>query len=212
MKKFLITNKKTQEICGKFDSKNEAADEMMDFIENHNEDLDSEDEDYLTPFDFSLEEVEIKEVNECITDFEKARKHLNGKPNADFTVSKKILSDNSVKLEDVARLVNDINPKHMKALVALNELFTIAQAWNKEDNFTPDFSNRNQTKWFPWFVYSNANAGFVYAKTNNAATYANANVGSRLCFKTSDRARQFGEQFIDLWNDVLLFRQPSVSL
>lgn len=212
MKKFLITNKKTQEICGKFDSKNEAADEMMDFIENHNEDLDSEDEDYLTPFDFSLEEVEIKEVNECITDFEKARKHLNGKPNADFTVSKKILSDNSVKLEDVARLVNDINPKHMKALVALNELFTIAQAWNKEDNFTPDFSNRNQTKWFPWFVYSNANAGFVCACTNRTATYAYAYFGSRLCFKTSDRARQFGEQFIDLWNDVLLFRQPSVSL
>lgn len=212
MKKFLITNKKTQEICGKFDSKNEAADEMMDFIENHNEDLDSEDEDYLTPFDFSLEEVEIKEVNECITDFEKARKHLNGKPNADFTVSKKILSDNSVKLEDVARLVNDINPKHMKALVALNELFTIAQAWNKEDNFTPDFSNRNQTKWFPWFVYSNANAGFVCANTHYTATAAYAYVGSRLCFKTSDRARQFGEQFIDLWNDVLLFRQPSVSL
>lgn len=212
MKKFLITNKKTQEICGKFDSKNEAADEMMDFIENHNEDLDSEDEDYLTPFDFSLEEVEIKEVNECITDFEKARKHLNGKPNADFTVSKKILSDNSVKLEDVARLVNDINPKHMKALVALNELFTIAQAWNKEDNFTPDFSNRNQTKWFPWFVYSNANAGFVAAITYFAATNAAATIGSRLCFKTSDRARQFGEQFIDLWNDVLLFRQPSVSL
>lgn len=212
MKKFLITNKKTQEICGKFDSKNEAADEMMDFIENHNEDLDSEDEDYLTPFDFSLEEVEIKEVNECITDFEKARKHLNGKPNADFTVSKKILSDNSVKLEDVARLVNDINPKHMKALVALNELFTIAQAWNKEDNFTPDFSNRNQTKWFPWFVYSNANAGFVFASTYYAATNAIASIGSRLCFKTSDRARQFGEQFIDLWNDVLLFRQPSVSL
>lgn len=212
MKKFLITNKKTQEICGKFDSKNEAADEMMDFIENHNEDLDSEDEDYLTPFDFSLEEVEIKEVNECITDFEKARKHLNGKPNADFTVSKKILSDNSVKLEDVARLVNDINPKHMKALVALNELFTIAQAWNKEDNFTPDFSNRNQTKWFPWFVYSNAAAGFVFAYTKYAATYAYANFGSRLCFKTSDRARQFGEQFIDLWNDVLLLRQPSVSL
>ncbi len=212
MKKFLITNKKTQEICGKFDSKNEAADEMMDFIENHNEDLDSEDEDYLTPFDFSLEEVEIKEVNECITDFEKARKHLNGKPNADFTVSKKILSDNSVKLEDVARLVNDINPKHMKALVALNELFTIAQAWNKEDNFTPDFSNRNQTKWFPWFVYSNADAGFVFASTSAAATFALASIGSRLCFKTSDRARQFGEQFIDLWNDVLLFRQPSVSL
>ena len=100
----------------------------------------------------------------------------------------------------------------MKALVALNELFTIAQAWNKEDNFTPDFSNRNQTKWFPWFVYSNAAAGFVFASSTNTATNAAANFGSRLCFKTSDRARQFGEQFIDLWNDVLLFRQPSVSL
>lgn len=206
MKKFLVTNKKTQEICGKFDSKSEAAEEMQNFIEEHNEDVDSDDEEYLTPFDFTLEEIEIKEVSECITDFEKARKHLGGKPNGDFTVSKKILSGNSVNLQEVARLVNDINPKHVKALIALNELFTIAQAWNKEDGFTPDFSNRNQEKWFPWFVYSDKAAGFVCAYSINTATYALANIGSRLCFKTSARARQFGEQFIDLWNDVLLFR------
>lgn len=206
MKKFLVTNKKTQEICGKFDSKNEAGDEMMDFITEHNENLDSDDEDYLTPFDFAIEEIEIKDVNDAITDFEKARKHLGGKPNGDFTVSKKILSDNSVNLTDVARLVNDINPKHVKALIALNELFTIAQAWNKEDGFTPDFSDRNQTKWFPWFVYSDDAAGFVCADTFNSAADAYAFVGSRLCFKTSARARQFGEQFIDLWNDFLLFR------
>lgn len=206
MKKFLVTNKKTQEICGKFDSKREAAEEMQSFIEEHNEDVDFDDEEYLTPFDFTLKEVEIKEVNECITDFEKARKHLGGKPNADFTVSKKILSGNSVKLEDVAQLVNDINPKHVKSLIALNKLFTLAQAWNKEDDFKPDFSNRNQTKWFPWFVYSDEAAGFVYAYTHDAAAGAYASIGSRLCFKTSDRARQFGEQFIDLWNDFLLFR------
>lgn len=206
MKKFLVTNKKTQEICGKFDSKSEAAEEMQNFIEEHNEDVDSDDEEYLAPFDFTLEEIEIKEANECITDFEKARKHLGGKPNGDFTVSKKILSGNSVNLQEVARLVNDINPKHVKALIALNELFTIAQAWNKEDGFTPDFSNKNQTKWFPWFVYSDEAAGFVFADTNATAARAIANFGSRLCFKTSARARQFGEQFIDLWNDVLLFR------
>lgn len=206
MKKYLVTNKKTQEICGKFDSKNEAAEQMMDFIEEHNEDWDSDDEDYLTPFDFVLEEVEIKDVNEAITNFEEARKHLGGKPNADFTVSKKILSGNSVSLEDVSRLVNDINPKHVKALVALNKLFTIAQAWNKEDDFTPDFSDRSQTKWFPWFEYSDKAAGFVCAGTFAAATFAAAYFGSRLCFKTSARAHQFGEQFIDLWNDFLLFR------
>ena len=206
MKKYLVKNKKTQEICGKFDSKSEAADEMLGFIEEHNEDVDSDDEEYLTPFDFTLEEIESKEINEVVTDYEKAREYLGGKPNADFTVAKKILSGNCISLEDVTRLVSELNPKHIKALIAFNRLCTIAQAWNKEDDFTPDFSNRNQEKWFPWFVYSNDAAGFVYAHTNSTATYAYANFGSRLCFKTSTRARQFGEQFIDLWNQVLLFR------
>lgn len=206
MKKYLVTNKKTQEICGKFDSKSEAADEMLGFIEEHNEDVDSDDEEYLTPFDFTLEEIESKEINEVVTDYEKAREYLGGKPNADFTVAKKILSGNCVQLEDVTRLVSELNPKHVKAIIAFNRLCTIAQAWNKEDDFTPDFSNRNQEKWFPWFVYSDDAAGFVYASTSNTATTAHADIGSRLCFKTSARARQFGEQFIDLWNQVLLFR------
>lgn len=206
MKKYLVTNKKTQEICGKFDSKSEAADEMLGFIEEHNEDVDSDDEEYLTPFDFTLEEIESKEINEVVTDYEKAREYLGGKPNADFTVAKKILSGNCVQLEDVTRLVSELNPKHVKAIIAFNRLCTIAQAWNKEDDFTPDFSNRNQEKWFPWFVYSDDAAGFVFAFSDYSATYAYAGIGSRLCFKTSARARQFGEQFIDLWNQVLLFR------
>lgn len=206
MKKYLVTNKKTQEICGKFDSKSEAADEMLGFIEEHNEDVDSDDEEYLTPFDFTIEEIESKEINEVVTDYEKAREYLGGKPNADFTVAKKILSGNCVQLEDVTRLVSELNPKHVKAIIAFNRLCTIAQAWNKEDDFTPDFSNRNQEKWFPWFVYSDDAAGFVFANTNATATLADASFGSRLCFKTSARARQFGEQFIDLWNQVLLFR------
>lgn len=206
MKKYLVTNKKTQEICGKFDSKSEAADEMLGFIEEHNEDVDSDDEEYLTPFDFTLEEIESKEINEVVTDYEKAREYLGGKPNADFTVAQKILSGNCVQLEDVTRLVSELNPKHVKAIIAFNRLCTIAQAWNKEDDFTPDFSDRNQTKWFPWFMYSDDAAGFVYANAYFTATTANAYLGSRLCFKTSARARQFGEQFIDLWNQVLLFR------
>lgn len=206
MKKYLVTNKKTKEVCGKFDSKSEAADEMMVFINEHNEELDSDDEDYLTPFDFILEEIESKEINDIVTSYEEARKYLGGKPNNDFTVAKKVVSGNCVKLDEVTRLVKDINPSHVKALIALNELFTIAQAWNKEDEFEPDFSNSNQYKYFPWFVYDNGSAGFVCAYTDYTATNAYANIGSRLCFKTPERARQFGEQFIDLWNDVLLFR------
>lgn len=143
-------------------------------------------------------------MNEVITDFESARKALGGKPNADFTVAKKILSGNVVQLEDVARLVTDINPKHIEALIALNKLFTIAQAWNKEDGFVPDFSDWNQDKWFPWFKYDEDVAGFVCAGTAYAPTGAYAAIGSRLCFKSSARAAQFGKQFADLYNKVFL--------
>ena len=114
MKKYIIKNadgSEQSEMQAIHESRKEAGETLMDYICDHNEDLDIDDDDYLSPFDFVLEEVECKEVNEVITDFESARKALDGKPNADFTVSKKILSGNVVQLNDVARLVTDINPK-----------------------------------------------------------------------------------------------------
>lgn len=209
MKRYIIKNadgSEQSEMQAIYNTRKEAGETLMDYICDHNEDLDVDDDDYLSPFDFALEEVECKEVNEVITDFDSARKVLGGKPNADFTVSKKILSGNVVHLEDVARLVTDINPMHIEALIALNELFTIAEAWNKADGFVPDFSDWEQDKWFPWFVYDKDAAGFVFAIASNAPSDAYANFGSRLCFKSSARAAQFGKQFIDLWNDVFLFR------
>ena len=190
MKKYIIKNadgSEQSEMQAIHESRKEAGETLMDYICDHNEDLDVDDDDYLSPFDFALEEVECKEVNEVITD---------------FTVAKKILSGNVVQLEDVERLVTDINPKHIKALIALNKLFTIAQAWNKEDGFVPDFSDWEQDKWFPWFVYDKDAAGFVYANTYHAPTTAYAGIGSRLCFKSSARAAQFGKQFADLYNKV----------
>lgn len=207
MKRYIIKNadgSEQSEMQAIHKSRKEAGETLMDYICDHNEDLDVDDDDYLSPFDFVLEEVECKEVNEVITDFESARKALGFKPNTDFTVAKKILSGNVVQLEDVARLVTDINPKHIKALIALNELFTIAQAWNKEDGFVPDFSDWEQDKWFPWFVYDEDAAGFVYVLTNSTATAAHASFGSRLCFKSSARAEQFGKQFAVLYNKVFL--------
>ena len=210
MKKYIIKNadgSEQSEMQAIHESRKEAGETLMDYICDHNEDLDIDDDDYLSPFDFVLEEVECKEVNEVITDFESARKALGGKPNTDFTVSKKILSGNVVQLNDVARLVTDINPMHIEALIALNELFTIAQAWNKEDGFVPDFSDWNQDKWFPWFKYDMDAAGFVWAATIDAAACAGACVGSRLCFKSSARAAQFGKQFAHLYNKVFLLNQ-----
>jgi len=98
-----------------------------------------------------------------------------------------------------------IPDKHVKALNAMYKLITIAEAWNKADNLVPDYDNHDQYKWFPWFQ-KRGTAGFVCADTNYTASCAAAYLGSRLCFSTSERATQFGKQFIDLWNDFLLFR------
>lgn len=203
MKQYILKQIGDNEPIGKYSNKADAVDDMDTIIADHNEDLDSDDDGFLTPFDFTLEVV-CQDVNETITNFDEARAFLGGKPNNDYTVSKKVLSGNCVQLADVTRLVQDVNPKHIKALIALNELFTIAQAWNKADDFVPDFSNSMQDKWFPWFVYDKGAAGFVCANTNYAPSHTNASIGSRLCFKTRNRAIQFGKQFVGLYNQVFL--------
>ena len=204
MKQYILKQIGDNEPIGKYSNKADAVDDMDTIIADHNEDLDSDDDGFLTPFDFTLEVVECQDVNETITNFDEARAFLGGKPNNDYTVSKKVLSGNCVQIADVTRLVQDVNPKHIKALIALNELFTIAQAWNKADDFVPDFSNSMQDKWFPWFVYDKGSAGFVFASAYSAPSNAYAAFGSRLCFKTRNRAIQFGKQFVGLYNQVFL--------
>lgn len=207
MKKYIIKyvdGRECSELKSSYKSRNEASDALMDYICDHNEDLDVDDDNYLSPFDFVLEEVECKDVNEVITSFDSARKALGIKPNVDFYVVKRKHSEKVANLEDVAKLVTDINPKHLKALIALNKLFTIAEAWNKEDGFVPDYSDCHQDKWFPWFRYDKNAAGFVYAGTCNAPSGAGVTFGSRLCFKTLARAKQFGKQFENLYNKVFL--------
>ena len=140
-------------------------------------------------FNFIIESVPL-ETNKYITDFESAQEIIGS--------SNFILAEDSCFFHDV-----ELNQDHIKALIALNKLFTIAQAWNKEDEFVPDFSDKNQDKWFPWFKYDEDAVGFVCAISSSAPSVC-ASLGSRLCFKTSERAAQFGKQFIDLYNKVFL--------
>lgn len=214
MKKYIIKYADGREqrfIRANYNSRKEAEEALLIYLCDHNEKCD--DSSYLSPFDFTVEEVDVKDVNETITDFESAREALGSKANADFYVVKRKHSEKVAYLEDaarlvllgnVARLVTDINPKHIEALIALNKLFTIAQAWNKEDEFVPNYSDWKQDKCFPWFKYDEDTARFVYAGTHNTPSLAYANFGSRICFKTSARATQFGKQFVDLYNKVFL--------
>ena len=187
MKKCKVTNRITGEVFGKFGTPKIAGEELMAYLYEYNEDLTASDDEFLSPFDFLIEEFEEKDVNTEIASYEDALNYLG-------------------RAAQRCLVFHKINEKHKKAITAIEKLFTIAEAWNKADDFTPDFSNSNQRKYFAWFEYDKSGAGFVCAVTDWTATSAYAFVGSRLCFKTSERAKQFGEQFIDLWNDFLLFR------
>lgn len=199
MKKYIIKNADGSEqtvMQAVHESREEAGRVLMRYLSYHNENWDVD--NHLSPFDFVLEEVERPQVNEVVTDFKRARKALGLKPNTCYNLS-----------EHVPKFVSDINPKHIEALIALNKLFTIAEAWNKEDGFVSDFSDWEQDKWFPRFKYDEDAAGFVcadvqYMSTHYTLTNVAAYINSRLCFNTSERAAQFGKQFAELYNKVFL--------
>lgn len=96
-----------------------------------------------------------------------------------------------------------VTQQNVNALIALNKLFTIAEAWNKLDSFVPNFSNWSQEKWIPWFEQASL-TGKLDLRVVRSFADINRGFGPRLCFKTRERAIQFGEQFVDLYNDVLL--------
>lgn len=179
MKRYVVRNKLTNAVCGKFNTANEAGKWVEEYTHEQNEGLDPNSEEYCSPFHFQLQEEELQEV----ASYEDAKALLG-------------LSDEPLMT------ICGVSKHHEKALLALSKLFTIAEAWNKEDGFTPDFSNKEQRKYYPRFEYSKGAAGFVCAHTGWTA--ANAYVGSRLCFATHERAIAFGKKFEGLYNDFLL--------
>ena len=201
MKKIQLKNTTTSTTVGIYDTKAEAIKAMDCLIFKTNSENDQTEEEGLTPFDFTLETIEV-DVAEAIDTFDAACNYLNLKPGTTFHVTNNVITLDSEDQQCYDILFKYINPHHLKAIAALNQLFTIAEAWNKEDDFTPDFSDWEQEKWFPWFVYDKDAAGFVCAYTNYAPADASATIGSRLCFKSSERAEQFGKRFTRLYNEV----------
>ena len=195
MKKYIIKNKDgtTQTVMPAIhNTRKKAWLVILDYVED-----DSHIKDYI------VEEVDIKDVNECVTDFEKARQVLEFKPNISFGVIEDLRRDSAVLNEKISRFAKEINLKYLDALIALNKLFTIAEAWNKLDGFVPDFSNWSQNKWIPLFSQT-ALTKRLELSTACMFSEVNESFGPRLCFKTRERAWQFGTQFLDLYNQVFL--------
>lgn len=211
MRKFVVRLADGSEQClirSLYVSRNEAVQGIMNYVSGFNEALGMEDSTRISPFDFKVEEVD---VDDEIADFEEAVEYLGLDVNDGYEVyGREKRGTGSLKKRDVEKLVRELNPRHVDALIALNELFTIAEAWNKADGFVPDFSDNDQQKYFPWFKYDKDVAQFVLS-VNMTSTYTSA-FGARLCFKTADRAMQFGLRFAGLFNKFLMLdRREEVS-
>ena len=207
MRKFVVRLADGSEQClirPLYDTRNEAVQGIMNYVAGFNEDLGMEDSKRISPFDFKVEEVDVDDVDGVITSFGLAVEYLGLKDNSEYEVyGREKRGAGSLKKRDVEKLVRELNPRHVDALIALNELFTIAEAWNKADGFVPDFSDKEQRKYFPWFVYDKDVAQFS-ADGSVWFAYESALLGARLCFKTIERAKQFGLRFEGLLNKFLM--------
>ena len=215
MRKFVVRLADGSEQClirPLYDTRNEAVQGIMDYVSGFNEGLGMEDSKRISPFDFKVEEVDVDDADGVITSFGLAVEYLGLKDNSEYEVyGHEKRGAGSLKKRDVEKLVRELNPRHVEALIALNELFTIAEAWNKADGFVPDFSDNDQQKYFPWFVYDKDVARFVPCVSMPSA-YISALLGARLCFKTEERSMQFAQRFAGLFNKFLMIdRREEVS-
>ena len=116
-------------------------------------------------------------------------------------------------------------PNH---IIALMKLETISRAlWGRNWQPQPD-AEGNNVFWFPWFALwtkkevedmkpeqrgallsahagTGAYAGFGFLHASYRSSGANADVGFRLCQETEEKAKYFGQQFIELWAEYLKF-------
>ena len=105
-----------------------------------------------------------------------------------------------------------------KKLQAAYKLRVCMKAWNRLDGFEPDEKAsfyQEKVGFTPYFLLrygkllssglalSGSYTGIVYAFANHAAAHTYANFGLRLSFETKKRAVEFGETFIETFNELI---------
>ena len=103
-------------------------------------------------------------------------------------------------LEDIHTFYLPTTKKHMPKLDALNQLIILAEAWNSFDEFKPDWENREQEKYYPFFEFINGKFEFSHVGFSRFTSDPHK---SNFSFKTQERAKQFGKQFIELFRIIL---------
>ena len=186
MKKIALFRKsgETADFVDRFDSVEEASNAVREIV--------NEDED-ATVFDFYTEEQEYTDICERVKSYADACAVLG-----------------VGKMDEKAMKASGFRPDE----IARRKLETITEALN--EGWRPDWNNTDEPKYYPWFYIKpgagkdaegksyGAPAGLASANTNYAATYTNANFGSRLCFHERRTAAYAGDTFRDLYAQILV--------
>ena len=96
-------------------------------------------------------------------------------------------------------VVTGIPEKYQKPLIANYQLMVIAEALN--EGWTPDWSNGEWDKWYPWFKMDDSSSAGRFSFGASGYLSSTSDVGSRLCFKSKDLATYAGTQFLDIYKD-----------
>nr|UWI23714.1 MAG: hypothetical protein [Bacteriophage sp.] len=178
MKKICLYRKENgnENLQGRYDNVEEAQDTVKKL---------TEDEGNGSIFDYFYKEEDYEEITDRVKTYEDACKVLGVEP-----INEQNAKAQGFRSDEIAR----------------RKLETIAAALN--EGWKPDWNNTDQYKYYPYFyIQENAKgapAGLSCADTADAATYTSAAFGSLLCFYASRLARYAGNQFTDLYEQILI--------
>ena len=179
MKKICLYRKENgnENLQGRYDNVEEAQDTVKKL---------TEDEGNGSIFDYFYKEEDYEEITDRVKTYEDACKVLGVEP-----INEQNAKAQGFRSDEIAR----------------RKLETIAAALN--EGWKPDWNNTDQYKYYPYFyIQENAkgkgSAGLSFASAINAATYSAAYIGSRLCFYALRLARYAGNQFTDLYEQILI--------
>lgn len=179
MKKICLYRKENgnENLQGRYDNVEEAQDTVKKL---------TEDEGNGSIFDYFYKEEDYEEITDRVKTYEDACKVLGVEP-----INEQNAKAQGFRSDEIAR----------------RKLETIAAALN--EGWKPDWNNTDQYKYYPYFyIQENAkgkgSAGLSFAITLYSASATAADLGSRLCFYASRLARYAGNQFTDLYEQILI--------
>jgi hypothetical protein len=105
-----------------------------------------------------------------------------------------ILADHGYTQERFNKLCEDLSEDEKAYRILKLLALTLNEGW------TPDWNDANQLKYFAWF-YMGGSSGFRY--DGYVHWGSSSDVGSRLCFKSSELAKYAGEQFTDVYKSFM---------